>query len=378
MNPVKVRLSEPGTAEPIPGLDLTSRGPGTWLAAIWLFFLANPLFEAWDHRDELRGVLGIVCVLAFAAVYLALWSRFRARRQRLVLETPTLEGILHFGLLALLSLATVLLVGEHGLATVAYLGVSAVMLFPASVGLAVGAGLALVVLALGAVEPWGSQAGTAFGVLAATFAVYGMRLVMTRNAQLVRAHEANAALAVENERSRFARDLHDILGHSLTVITVKAELARRLLEDDPARARAELDDVERLSRDALSDVRRTVAGYREITLPGELARARSALDAADIAARVPGSAEEVPSELRELFAWTVREGVTNVIRHSAARACEIVLGPDAVEVKDDGRGPGDDGAGVGLTGLRERAAAADATVVTRSLDPGYSLTVRRR
>ena len=80
-----------------------------------------------------------------------------------------------------------------------------------------------------------------------------------------------------NERNRFARDLHDILGHSLTVITVKAELAERLLDVDPDRARAELADLERLTRDALADVRRAVEGYRELTLPGELARARTAL-----------------------------------------------------------------------------------------------------
>ena len=85
------------------------------------------------------------------------------------------------------------------------------------------------------------------------------------------------SLAVENERSRFARDLHDILGHSLTVITVKAELAQRLLDVDPDRARAEIADLERLSRDALADVRRAVEGYRDLTLPGELARARVAL-----------------------------------------------------------------------------------------------------
>lgn len=359
-------------------LPLPPRGPGTWLAAVWMFFLVNPLLEAWDHRDEARGMLGILAVLLFAAGYLFVWSRFRARRLRLSYETPQPEGVLTFAGLALLSLATVLLVGEHGLATVAYLGVAGVILFPSVVGLAVAAAMAAGVVLSGALDSWGSQAGTAFGVLAASFAVYGMRLVMSRNLELLRAQEENAALAIEGERSRVARDLHDILGHSLTVITVKAELARRLLDDDPDRARAELDDVERLSRDALSDVRRTVAGFREVTLPGELAKARSALEAADIAARLPGSAEEVPSELRELFAWTVREGITNVIRHSGARSCEVVLHPDAVEIRDDGRGPGGGPAGVGLAGLRERAAAADATVVTRALSPGYSLTVQRR
>ena len=163
--------------------------------------------------------------------------------------------------------------------------------------------------------------------------------MMRRNIDLIVAHEENAALAVENERTRFARDLHDILGHSLTVITVKAELANRLLDVDTERARAELADLERLSRDALADVRRAVEGYRELTLPGELSRARTALAAAEIRAEVPGAADDVPTELRELFAWTVREGVTNVIRHSGATSCTVVLSPTSAEVRDNGAGP---------------------------------------
>ena len=150
-----------------------------------------------------------------------------------------------------------------------------------------------------------------------------MQQMMLRNIALISAHEENAELAVENERTRFARDLHDILGHSLTVITVKAELAQKLMDVDTDRARAELADLERLSRDALADVRRAVEGYRELSLPGELARARTALAAAQIEAVLPNSTDDVPSERRELFAWTIREGVTNVIRHSGARHCSV-------------------------------------------------------
>ena len=169
--------------------------------------------------------------------------------------------------------------------------------------------------------------------------MWGVNQLMPRNVDLLRAREENARLAVADERNRFARDLHDILGHSLTVITVKAELANRLLDVDPERARAELADLERLSRDALADVRRAVEGYRDLTLPGELARAREALRAAEIDADLPNSTDEVPSELRELFAWTVREGVTNVIRHSGAPRCTVRLGAAEVEVRDDGAGP---------------------------------------
>ena len=138
--------------------------------------------------------------------------------------------------------------------------------------------------------------------------------------------------------------------------------------------------MERLSRDALVDVRRAVEGYRELTLPGELARARAALGAAQIDADLPNSTDEVPGDLRELFAWTVREGVTNVIRHSGARRCAVRLSATCAEVADDGHGPEAPGlANAGLRGLRERAAVLDATVVTETRRPqGFSLQVRVR
>jgi two-component system sensor histidine kinase DesK len=210
--------------------------------------------------------------------------------------------------------------------------------------------------------------------------MWGVSQLVRRNVQLSLAREENARLAVEEERNRVARDLHDILGHSLTVITVKAELAGRLMDVDPQRARTEVADLERLSRDALADVRRAVEGYRELTLAGELARARAALRAAEIHADLPTSIDEVPGDLRELFAWGVREGVTNVIRHSAATRCTIRLAPDSVEVRDNGRGPQDeqlqDRAGNGLRGLCERAAAVGATLMTKTLEPhGFSMQI---
>jgi len=227
------------------------------------------------------------------------------------------------------------------------------------------------------VPGWSDPAGLTFAVCTSGFAMWGVSQLMLRNLDLVRAREENARLAVADERNRFARDLHDILGHSLTVITVKAELANRLLDVDPERARRELGDLERLSRDALVDVRRAVEGYRDLTLPGELARAREALRAADIEADLPNSTDEVPTELRELFAWTVREGVTNVVRHSGASRCSIRLAADQVEVCDDGSGPHPgEASGHGLDGLRERAASLGAVLVARTLEPqGFALQV---
>jgi two-component system, NarL family, sensor histidine kinase DesK len=350
---------------------------GPLFAGIWLFFLLDPLLEGWDHRDETSGIVGILATLAFAATYMALWVRIRQDRHRFV-DTPRLRFTApYLSALVLLAVVMVACLGEQGLASLVYIAVAAVMVFPLRIAATVVVLLVLAALGLSAVEDWGSQVGLAFGIFAASVAIFGMRTVMSRNLALLSAEQENASLAVENERTRFARDLHDILGHSLTVITVKAELAQRMLDVDVERARTELADLERLSRDALADVRRAVEGYRELTLPGELARARTALAAAEIEAEIPHSTEEVPSDLRELFAWTIREGVTNVIRHSGARRCAVSLSPTGVEVRDDGAGPGVPGSGSGLAGLRERAAALDATVVVRDLSPGFSLQVVR-
>lgn len=195
-----------------------------------------------------------------------------------------------------------------------------------------------------------------------------------------------ARLAVIEERSRFSRDMHDVLGHSLTVVTVKSELARRLLPVDPARAEAELADIERLTRSALADLRAAVAGYREMSISTELAAAQASLAAADITAHLPRNGEEVAPDLRELFGWVLREGVTNVIRHSGSRNCWVTVGSDALAIEDDGLGPAPVGSvpaaaavrGSGLAGLAERARTSGATVeIAAGTRGGTLLTVRR-
>jgi two-component system, NarL family, sensor histidine kinase DesK len=371
-----VSKTQPVTAGPGVSTPGSTGRLGPLFAGVWLFFLLNPLLEGWAHRDEVRGMLGMASTLAFAAAYMSLWVRARADRQRLV-DTPPLSWSLPY-LAALVGLGalTIACVGEPGMACAVYVSVACVMVFPFRVAAPIAVVLVVGTIALGALEDWGSQVGTAFGIMAASVAVFGLRAVMTRNIDLVNAQLENSRLAVDNERTRFARDLHDILGHSLTVITVKAELAQKLLDVDVDRARAEIADLERLSRDALTDVRRAVEGYRDITLPGELVRARVALRAAEIDADLPNSTDDVPSELRELFAWTVREGVTNVIRHSGAQHCEVRLTATSAEVRDDGPETHSPfGHGSGLDGLRERATDVGAIVVTRELSPGFSLSV---
>ena len=183
--------------------------------------------------------------------------------------------MLWLGSLVALGALMVASLGQIGMAAAVYCGVAAMMLFRFGVAVSIVLAIATLVVVSGeAVPGWDRSLDLAFATCAAGLAVFGISSMMRRNVDLIRAHEENAELLVENERTRFARDLHDILGHSLTVITVKAELAGRLMDADPARAKAEVADLERLSRDALADVRRAVEGYRDLTLPGELARAR--------------------------------------------------------------------------------------------------------
>lgn len=209
--------------------------------------------------------------------------------------------------------------------------------------------------------------------------------IAATNQALVAARAEVARLASEAERNRIARDLHDLLGHSLTAITVKSRLAQRLAVKDVDQAVAEMTAVETLSRQALADVRAAVSGYREVTVAGELARGRELLRAAGVVADLPSAADAVGPDQRELFGWVLREGLTNVVRHARAARCSVLLTPTSVEIRDDGRGgsggPGASlvGSGKGLTGLRERVAAAGGTVEAGPLDPrGWRLLVTVR
>ncbi|RZQ61318.1 sensor histidine kinase [Amycolatopsis suaedae] len=215
----------------------------------------------------------------------------------------------------------------------------------------------------------------AVAVVFTALLVHAFSGTATANRQLREARAEVARLASEAERNRIARDLHDLLGHSLTAITVKSGLARRLAAGAPAAALAEIESVERLSRQTLADVRAAVSGYREVTLAGELARGRELLRAAGVAADLPTASDGVPPERQELFGWIVREGVTNVVRHARAGRCTVELTVSSVEIRDDGAG-GPAGTGSGLDGLRTRVAAAGGVLTAGPVPPrGWSLRV---
>jgi two-component system sensor histidine kinase DesK len=196
-----------------------------------------------------------------------------------------------------------------------------------------------------------------------SLAMFGFFGVVRANVALTEARAAVARLAAENERNRIARDLHDLLGHSLTTITVKAGLAHRLVASEPERAAREMGEVEQLARRSLGEVRAAVANYREVTLANELATAAQLLRAAGVAGELPRTADVVAAEHHELFGWVVRESVTNVVRHARARSCRISLGADWIEIVDDGRPARAETEGSGIAGLRERVEARGGTLL---------------
>ncbi|MEU0566907.1 histidine kinase [Nonomuraea sp. NPDC005983] len=185
-----------------------------------------------------------------------------------------------------------------------------------------------------------------------------------------------AEAAVAEERLRFSRDLHDLLGHTLSVIVVKAEAVRRLAGRDPEQAQRQASDIEAVGRQALTEVREAVTGYRGGSLAAELDRAHDALKAAgvELAVHRTGTAPAPPSEA--LLGWVVREGVTNIIRHSGATRAEIRLDGQAVTVRDNGTAAATASAdGSGLRGLAERLSQAGGHVEAGPLpEGGFQLT----
>ncbi|SEF23526.1 two-component system, NarL family, sensor histidine kinase DesK [Amycolatopsis pretoriensis] len=201
-----------------------------------------------------------------------------------------------------------------------------------------------------------SQVAALGGVTAAVGVVFALTFTV---GHLEAARAQIRRMAVDAERERVARELHDILGHNLSTMAVKLGLARRVLESaaDPGLALAEVRDLETLCHQSLSDVRATVSGYREVSLATELSGARLALRAAGVQVELPASVDEVEPGLQGVFGYVVREAVTNVLRHSDAGQCRVRVGPGWVEVTDDGTVTGEPAPGHGLTGLAERLAA---------------------
>ncbi|MCK2034081.1 sensor histidine kinase [Microbacterium sp. KSW4-4] len=182
------------------------------------------------------------------------------------------------------------------------------------------------------------------------------------------AEQLGRELATSEGREAVARDVHDLIGHSLTVVGLKAQLVRRLMDSDPERAKAELADIERLTAEAIAGVRQTVAGARATTLVEQLASTEDSLRAADIALVVDGTPDALSPVQAITASWILREATTNTLRHSGAAAVRVRIAPGVLTVEDDGVGPASATGhreGNGIRGMRERAAAAGAGFTVR-------------
>jgi two-component system sensor histidine kinase DesK len=331
-------------------------GGKLWRATLPVLWLIAPISEVVSsHHSTAKLVLVGLGVVAFVLVYIL------GSLGGLLKPIPGLVVLIVFGvLLTLLGAPTfsILFIYAGAAAGVrlgrwAPAGVAACTVLTGALSLAAGASpeyslsMAAVTISIGAMM-------VAFGRLIAA------------NIELERARHELARLAVADERLRFSRDLHDLLGHSLSVIALKAELAGRLLGTtkpaDVASAAIHVDELEGVTRQALLEVREAVSGYRRPILKVELDGARMALEAAGIEPRLEQTCCELPAEVEALLAWTVREGTINVIRHSGASTCRVLIDPGltaaSVEVIDDGHGLGSvtsGSDGCGLDGLRERA-----------------------
>ncbi|WP_406468438.1 sensor histidine kinase [Streptomyces hirsutus] len=360
---------------------------------IWLVYLSAPVVDLLDggHSTGAR-ILGWAGLLVFVAWYLLLV--FRTGREDH--HGPVLGSL---AALAVLSSALALSLGREWLVLFVYVAIASGAALPMRSAVRTIPAASALMAALAFVVPDGREFVGALLVpaLLGAFAMTGVRELVRTTIALREARATVALLAADEERLRLARDLHDLLGHSLSLITLKSELAGRMLPDHPDRAARQVADIEQVSRQAMSDVREAVTGYRRPRLNAEIAGARVALAAAGIHAELPAGPPvdrdlaEVTEEHESALAWTLREAVTNVVRHSGARRCTVELlhrrSPDGpvleLSVEDNGgrvldsdSDSGGVGHGNGLNGLTERLRQVGGTLEAGRTRHGFRLVAR--
>jgi two-component system sensor histidine kinase DesK len=336
-----------------------------------LCFLAFPLADLLSGRLSPDSVVVAGAGLAaFAAAFMRLfWILPSATTERRA------EGSALLATLAALAIGLSIAFGDDWLGLLVYLGVAVALALPTRLALAGIAALAAAGVAItGGLDI--TVEVLAFGVI-----LIAVRRLMELVRELESARAQVAELAASEERLRLSRDMHDLLGSNLSLIALKSQVARRLLGRDPTAAESEVRDIESVARSSLQEARAAVRGLRSASLASELDRARDALVAAGIEARVSG-AGPLSVGVETLLGFAAREGVTNVIRHSRARRCDIAVrreGEEAeLEIRDDGIGAAK-GAnqGSGLSGLAERMAEAGGTLEAGTVaGGGFRLTAR--
>jgi two-component system sensor histidine kinase DesK len=338
-----------------------------WMSPLWiragqvigLLFLVGPLSDLRDSSESAPRVGAIsVAFAAFIVLYFVLLppARLLARRGLRAVRA----ALILFAALAALPL--LLRAPESFASLFVYVVAAAALLLPPKEAEAV---IAITAAAVGAGFALAGADNSVVAAYALTIVAVGTIMAALAGAvratiELRAAREELARTAVAEERLRIARDLHDLLGHTLSLIAIKIELARKLFDSDPVRARAELAEVQNVTRHALTEVREAVQGYRRRSFADELEDAQATIAAAGIECRVELRIEELPDEVENVLAWAVREASTNVVRHSGAHACVITLRRHAnvvlLQVDDDGAtARANSTNGTGLVGLAERA-----------------------
>ncbi|MFC6596081.1 sensor histidine kinase [Kitasatospora paranensis] len=358
-----------------------------WMS-LWMIYLVYPVEDLTGGRHGTPAVVGGSLALAvFVGSYLALVARRSTATDAPVGNIVTVAGML------VLAVVTSLTLGPAWLTLFTYASTCVAVVLPARYGvIGVGAVTALaLVVALLARADGSTLAAILLPCFLSGLAMTGLQRLISTMRELREARAAVAHLAASEERLRLARDLHDLLGHSLSLITIKSELAGRFMDAEKTDdARAQVADIEKVARQSLIDVREAVSGFRRPTLAVELAAARTALTTAQITLEAsPRLAEGRPgldAEGAGALAWALREAVTNIVRHGAdATVCTVTMDETweedgsrhaVLEVADDGRGPGKSSPGNGLSGLAERLALVGGRLETGAGPRGRGFRLR--
>jgi len=338
--------------------------PYTWLIYLCFFYL-NPILNHVGWKSWLANGLG---TLAFLAVY---FSFFWMKRPWCLLNIGAML-LLGVGFAPFNEGAATFFVFAAAFAPLAVEAESTALKL-----LSVVLGVAALEWRLAHLSGWFLFYGGGLSMAVGASNIYFAQRNRA-NERLRKANEEIEHLAKVAERERIARDLHDVLGHTLSVIILKSELAGKLIDRDPQRAKAEIADVEHTSRAALADVRSTIRGYRAHSLEAELKQARATLETAGVTTKTHLEEARLTPAQESVIALVVREAVTNVVRHAGARNCLLRLAPEngscRIEIQDDGRGGGMV-EGNGLRGMRERIEALGGTL-ERESSAGTRLSIQ--
>ena len=341
---------------------------GWVMAAVWLVFLIYPVMALLSTAAAQGWVItGWISLAAFVVLYIAGFVNGMSFGGGGLTAPPK---PVQWAVFAALIVCTALTIPAAGAASLSFLPF--IMSF-ASYGLTRLAHWAASISGVAATAavvfftPTGSSYLSVFAIVVLLAVVNTVSTTL-----IIRSAEAERLgleLATSEGREAVARDVHDLVGHSLTVVSLKAQLVRRLIDSDPERAKAELADIESLTAEAISGVRATVAGVRSAALLEQLASCRDALASADVTMRVEGEAHVLSPAQSLTASWILREATTNVLRHADANAMTVLIEPGSFTVIDDGRGFAG-GEGNGVRGMRERATTSGATFTVQQVDTG--------